>query len=493
MPLETRMRSQQGLAAAAVILIIILGAVALLLGRGVFQPGADLGKREATAAAMARVAKALVDFAALNRRLPCPARGDLDTGDADPVTAAATCTAPGGVVPWKTLALRREEALDGWGRKISYRVLAGTAGFTQAEGVSMSNCNASLEPPLKAIHEPLHSALGSGATCPNSNTSNCCKSASVVTFTPAVPPNTPTQWLAARGTMLVVNDLGTTRNGNAFALISHGATGLGAYLAEGGTRSALPNASGNEYLNTQTGGTYWMQAQSAPSVASSEAAHFDDLVTYKSFTDLMQDVKLSGREWGSSDYSAVTTFTATPLAAAGGSTANFNLGQQSLNLGSYTVTAWADNLATVRNVGFDRDAGTGIGSIGTGSNTESAATINYATDEELQFQFTTQGRYLGVTLRRFGDTSGERERVRFRFTIGGSTVNITKTACRNDNNDGVVNFTLNPGGDFDEVFVEPRSTQFGNYDSTLIVGAIAVCSSNSSCRAPESVAANDCP
>lgn len=482
---DTRMRSQQGLAAAAVILLIILGAVALILGRGIFQPSADLGRREATSVAMTKISKALVDFAALNRRLPCPARGDMDTGDADPSTAAATCTAAGGVVPWKALALRREDALDGWGRKISYRVFSGTTGFTQAEGVSMSNCNTSLDPPLD-------SALGSAATCPDVGTSNCCKSSSVVTFTPAVPPNTPTQWLTARGNMVVVNDLGTTRNGNAFVLISHGATGLGAFLAEGGTRTALPNASGNEYLNTQTGDTYWMVAQSAATVASSEAAHFDDLVTYKSLTELMQDVKLSQRAWGNPF--ATTPFTSTALAAAGGNTAQFNLGQQSLNLGTYTVTAWADNLATVRNVSFDRDAASGIGSIGTGSNSETAATVNFATDEELQFQFTTQGRYLGVTLRRFGDTSGERERVRFRFTIGGSPVNITKTACRDDNNDGVVNFTLNPGGDFDEVFIEPRSTQFFNYDSTLIVGAIATCpSTNSSCAAPGAIAANDCP
>ncbi len=481
----TRFRSQQGLAAAAIILIIILGAIALMLGRGVFQPGADLGRREATAAAMTKISKALVDFAALNRRLPCPARGDQDTGDADPATAAATCTAPAGVVPWKALALRREDALDGWGRKISYRVFSGATGFTQAEGVSMSNCNSSLDPPLD-------SALGSGATCPDAGTSNCCKSSSVVTFTPAVPPNTPTQWLTARGNMLVVNDLGTTKNSNAFVLISHGATGLGGYLAEGGTRSALPNASGNEYTNTQSAGTYWMLSQSAATVASSEATHFDDLVTYKSFTDLMQDVKLSQRAWGNPF--AATAYTSTPLAAAGGNTANFNLGQQSLNLGTYTVTAWADNLATVRNVSFDRDAATGIGSIGTGSNTETAATVNFATDEELQFQFTTQGRYLGVTLRRFGDTSGELERVRFRFTVGGVSVNITKTSCRYDNNDGVVNFTLNPGGDFDEVFIEPRSTQWGSFDTTLIVGAIATCpSTNSSCAAPGAVATNDCP
>jgi hypothetical protein len=73
-------------------------------------------------------------------------------------------------------------------------------------------------------------------------------------------------------------------------------------------------------------------------------------------------------------------------------------------------------------------------------------------------------------------------------------VSITKVACRNDNNDGVVNYTLAPGGDFDEVFVEARSTQFGSYDSTFIVGAIATCpSTNPACKAPGAIPANDCP
>jgi len=112
----------------------------------------------------------------------------------------------------------------------------------------------------------------------------------------------------------------------------------------------------------------------------------------------------------------------------------------------------------------------------------------------LRFVFDVPVRYLGITLNRFGDTFGERERVRFRFTVGGSTVRITKTACRSDSNDGVVNYTLNPGGDFDEVFVEPRSTQFGSFDSTLLVGSIATCpSTNAACTAPGALPANDSP
>jgi hypothetical protein len=356
-------------------------------------------------------------------------------------------------------------------------VFSGSNGFTQVDGVNMTNCNSSLGPPLDS----------------NLRITFLCKDATEVTFTPAVQPNTRTQFLDARGSMLVVRDSGTVRNGNAFVLISHGESGLGAYAATGGTRFTMPTETGDEtdyeFMNTRADGAYWIVAHTDPSVVVTASNHFDDVVTFKSFTDLVQEVKLEERAWGNPFGS--TTFTASAITAAGGNAARFNTGQNTLDFGAFTVTASGD---TARNVSFDRNVGAGIGSIGTGSNSETTATVNFATNEELRFVFDVPGRYLGITLNRFGDTSGERERVRFRFTIGGSTVSTTRTACRNDNNDGVVNFTINPGGEFAEVVVEPRSTQFGNFDSTLVVGAIATCpSTNSACAAPGALPANDCP
>ena len=239
-------RSQRGLAAATIIIVLILAAVALLLGRSAWRSAVELDRRGVTDASLARVSKALVEFASLNRRLPCPARGNLDTGDADPDAATATCTTADGVVPWRTLALRSEDALDGWGRKISYRVFDGAAGLTQADGASMSNCNTSLGAPIDAT-------LAAGSLCKPGGP----------------PPNTPAQFLAARAPMLVVEDQGTTRNGNAFVLISHGETGYGAYVAEAASgRTTLPSAGGKEIVNTQAGGTYWILPQSAPGVAA---------------------------------------------------------------------------------------------------------------------------------------------------------------------------------------------------------------------------------
>ena len=196
--------------------------------------------------------------------------------------ASSTCNSADGVVPWKTLAMRREDALDGWGRKISYRVFSGAAGFTQADGVNMTNCNTSLG-------APINPALAAGSLCASG----------------VPPPNTPAQFLGARGNMLVVQDMATTRNGNAFVLISHGESGYGAYLAEGAaTRTTLPNSSGSEYPNTQASGTYMILARSSPDTPVSDASHFDDVVTYMSISDLAANAKLAARSWSNFPLSA---------------------------------------------------------------------------------------------------------------------------------------------------------------------------------------------
>jgi len=113
--------------------------------------------------------------------------------------------------------------------------------------------------------------------------------------------------------------------------IRHGESGLGAFAAEGGTRSIMPNEAGNEYTNTQAGGTYWIVAYSDASVASGASNHFDDVVAYKPFTDFVQEVKLAGRPWGNPFGS--TTFTAAAIAAAGGNATQFNTGQNTLDSG----------------------------------------------------------------------------------------------------------------------------------------------------------------
>lgn len=447
------MRSQKGLAAAAVVIVLIVAAVALLLGRRYFAAEATLDQREVTNANLRRIADALVQFAVLNQRLPCPAAGTSDAGTEDATSPFATCNSPNGVVPWATLTLRRSDAVDGWGRKISYRAFSGSTGLTQTGGASMTDCNTN--------------AAATGAV---DATGKC----------PATRQTPPTAFLAGKG--LSVQTDTATSGGYAFVLISHGETGAGAFGAEGGVRAPLPASTILEYRNTQAGTTYDNRTRSAPGVPSTDNAYFDDVVLASSITDVANAAKLAARDWGG------PTFGADAITSAGG-TPTYNTGQTTLDFGTFTVTAYGD---TARNVSFDAATGAGIGTIGSGSSNPAFITLSRETNEGLTFTFDSPGRYLGITLSLFGDKFGELERVSFDFIVGGSTVRVTKMSCRSGN--GRVNFTVTPGGDFTQVSIEPRLTQFFNFYSDFLVADIAQCpSSNPSCRAPGSIPSEDCP
>lgn len=513
-------RGEQGMAIATIVVLLILVAVAIIMGRSRFLPELMLDQRSVTETNLRRISDALVQYATLNRRLPCPASTTSDSGDAEPDSANPTCSAAGGTVPWRSLALDRKTALDGWGRKISYRVFSGSTGFTQTNGVDMTNCN-------KHSNLQATTKLEYGTTSPYPDynsvdpSTGACRSVINPSGLPQinVKPTYFGKFFEGKGLEgrdqdnNVVPSTGIAKDRFAFVLISHGVRSAGAYTAQGIVQQDVEAPSGaRELLNvSQTpgpSGPYGVGAPSGPEVLHSSSAFFDDIVHYMSIGELIGKAGLAERVWDDPKpivdaaqaalnppppppplTTASQSFDAAAIAAAGGNTSQFNTGLGTLNFGSFTVTALGD---TARNVGFDRNTGAGIGSIGTGSNSETTATMNRATNEGLRFQFTQAGRYLGVTLSRFGDQSGERERVSFDFVIGGSTVRVTKVACRTG--DGRVNFTINPGGDFDQVTIEPRLTEYFNFNSTLIVAAIATCpSTNPTCDAPGAIASENCP
>ena len=113
----TRSRGAQSgftLAELAIVLIIITVLAAALL----VPVGGQIERRqrEQTDTALERIEAALIGFAILNRRLPCPTNETDPTaagyGEED-VNAAGQCvTATEGMLPWRTLGL---VAHDAWG------------------------------------------------------------------------------------------------------------------------------------------------------------------------------------------------------------------------------------------------------------------------------------------------------------------------------------------------------------------------------------------
>jgi hypothetical protein len=464
-------RVQRGMAGALIIILILLTAAAIVLGRGFLKPEASLDQRAATQQSLGRIADALAAYASQNKRLPCPAAGTATTGDADPAVAAAACNSPAGVVPWRTLGLRKADAMDGWGRLVSYRVFDGATGFTRADGIKMTDCNTAATATGTAV-----------ATCDTNHYTH------------------PLDFLAGKG--VSVDDLGSLKTGIAYALISHGETGKGAYGAETTARNELPVAGSKELLNTQAASPFWILARSAESVPVSDVNHFDDTVTYLAAADLVAAAKVGARDWGAPSAGS-QAFTHAAVQAATGSPFNFNTNATSVTFTSgtaftaddFTVTTLAANRRVA--AGTDASGNEGLGSIRDVNDTNAAATISTSAGEGLRFTLVTPARTLGITLVAFGYLSpppSDPQRAVLKFYRSGSQVGstLTKSACLSL---GVANFTVSPGVDFDEFTIEATTTVPSGYGSSFLIGGVAACTAAAaSCAAPNAIVpTNDCP
>ena len=115
---------------ALVLLIVGLLAAVFLPATNTFL---DNSRRKETRAKLEALEQAMVRFVMANRRLPCPADGDLPPGNANQgleLAAGGACTAlalTNGVVPWRNLGLSQADATDAWGTIVSYRVWGGAA------------------------------------------------------------------------------------------------------------------------------------------------------------------------------------------------------------------------------------------------------------------------------------------------------------------------------------------------------------------------------
>jgi prepilin-type N-terminal cleavage/methylation domain-containing protein len=113
-------------------LAVVLVVIALVLG-GLLSPLAtqvDVRMTAETRKDLADIREALIGFAVINGRLPCPADATIASGVAGagleaPHDAGGNCPTDAGVVPWVSLGV---SDADAWGQRYSYRV---TPAFAQ--------------------------------------------------------------------------------------------------------------------------------------------------------------------------------------------------------------------------------------------------------------------------------------------------------------------------------------------------------------------------
>jgi hypothetical protein len=450
-------RGAGGLLIAVVLLLIIAGflaALAFFEARGKGERSAQEGQR------FDAIKAALVQFVAVNGRLPCPANPAAGSGNAEPETGSAICNYPQGSVPWRTLGARREDAIDSWGWKISYRVYTGSAGsLTQADGTNLMNCDTV-------------QTLSAGRT-----PAGLCRQAK---------DTLDTEFLAGKG--LTITWFGSVINDAAYVLISHGPSGLGAYTSGSSVQKSLP-ASANELQNLATDG-FVATNPSAASVAPSDVAHFDDVLAYQTISELVKLAGVGARDWpDTTGLSDVTLDAATVTAALEGDAAT--LGQTTLNVDNARLTGLISG--GTQNLAFDA----AMDAVGTASG---GTSMSSSLGEGVRIELNTKATQLAVTLNHFGHTEMGgvwKEQAQLNFYNDDSQVHTQIVqSCQGGN--GLASFTIDLGmTEFDKVEIFPIVStphpSFGTtHPSSFYLAAFRSCGAGS-CTTGLSNEDNSCP
>lgn len=237
-------RRLAGFTLAEMAIVTLLIGIALTLGVGMLKAQMDNAATSTTQKKQETIKNALVAYLRTNWRLPCPDTKFVAGFDGieTPVGGGACTLANFGVLPYATLLLPREMAMDGWGNYMSYSV-SGPAWTTTTtfnpNGVGALTVNT--HPPVVAL----------------------------------------------------------TLTSNAVAvIISHGKNGSGAYTLSTGSRNSMPITL-DELANTTVAGPYFKREYTDSPAAPGGA--FDDIVTFIQADDLLTPLRNDGSLKAESD------------------------------------------------------------------------------------------------------------------------------------------------------------------------------------------------
>ena len=119
---------------------VVLAIVALLLGGllPTISGQVEQRHRQETLKQLDDIQQALIGYAIINGKLPCPAKPSIATGSAN--AGVADCTLTTGVIPWTTLGTSET---DSWGRRLTYTASASftTSTFTLASTGTLTVIN----------------------------------------------------------------------------------------------------------------------------------------------------------------------------------------------------------------------------------------------------------------------------------------------------------------------------------------------------------------
>jgi prepilin-type N-terminal cleavage/methylation domain-containing protein len=244
---------------------IVLALIALMLGTGltVLSAQQDQQRMENAKARLDDAHEALIGFALVNGRLPCPADPTIPSGTTGAGQEYSTCTTStytSGVLPWATLGINETDA---WGRRLSYVVTN--------------------------IYADAINAMTYGKD--NNPSYNC---ATTHICTPTTSPQFSSFALCSCGELNVLSNIsgGNIAANTSAVVISYGANGLGAYTTEGHQITPIPAATTNEGENTDSDSIF---ISHTPAPLGEVGGYFDDQVIWLSKYTLFNRMVQAGK------------------------------------------------------------------------------------------------------------------------------------------------------------------------------------------------------
>src|SRR6187431_99652 len=119
--------SHRGFTLVEILIVVVILGLIMAMAAVLLRSVSVTQKRSLTNSRMANVEAAIVQFVMQTRRLPCPADGSqpASTGGAENRVGNTCPSQQNGVVPWRSLGLSAADILDGWDRRMTYRVATG--------------------------------------------------------------------------------------------------------------------------------------------------------------------------------------------------------------------------------------------------------------------------------------------------------------------------------------------------------------------------------
>lgn len=123
--------NQNGFSLVELAVVLVLIGIVMTMGLGVATSTLENSAFQETKSKQERIRTSLIGFLRTNGRLPCPDNAAGVATGAEAIPCNTSASDGYGVLPWITLGLPREAAIDGWGNFFTYRVVNGVPNTTK--------------------------------------------------------------------------------------------------------------------------------------------------------------------------------------------------------------------------------------------------------------------------------------------------------------------------------------------------------------------------